>query len=276
MAPTLADVLRESTERLAAAGVTTARIDAERLVSSALGVDRGELYLGRDRLLDERELVAVDTLVDRRVAREPLQHVLGEWGFRRLTLAVDRRALVPRPETEIVVERALALITELDRPTVLDVGTGTGAIGLAIADEHPGARVTGIDSSAEALELAAENVARTGLPLELRHWDFTVGLPSGTWDLVVSNPPYIDPDDRPALEPEVAQWEPEVALFGIGLHELVGGHALAVLAPNGWLVLEVGERQSPGVVTSLVELGYAHVATTRDLTGRERVVEGRR
>ena len=165
--PVRREVLRLSTEHLAAKGSETPRLDAERLLAKATGLERIELYMALDRPLTAAELDAARELVARRARREPLQYVLGEWGFRRLTLTVDRRALIPRPETEILVERALALLAGLDRPRVLDVGTGSGAIALAIADEHPGAVVTGLDSSADALALAAENVARTGLAVEL-------------------------------------------------------------------------------------------------------------
>ena len=211
---TLGDVLRRSTEHLAAKGSDTPRLDAELLLAHALGVARIDLYMQLDRPLEPSELDATRALVGRRAAREPLQYVLGEWGFRRLTLTVDRRALIPRPETEVVVERCLALLEGLDAPRVLDVGTGSGAIALAIADEHPGAAVTGIDVSSEALALARENAIRTGLPLELARHDLFEGLPDGPWALVVSNPPYVDPDDRSSLQPEVRDWEPAEALFG--------------------------------------------------------------
>ena len=211
---TLGDVLRRSTEHLAAKGSDTPRLDAELLLAHALGVARIDLYMQLDRPLDPSELDATRALVGRRAAREPLQYVLGEWGFRRLTLTVDRRALIPRPETEVVVERCLALLEGLEAPRVLDVGTGSGAIALAIADEHPGAAVTGIDVSPEALALARENATRTGLPLELARHDLFEGLPDGPWALVVSNPPYVDPDDRSSLQPEVRDWEPAEALFG--------------------------------------------------------------
>ena len=141
---TLGDVLRRSTDHLAAAGSETPRLDAERLLAKALGLERIELYMQLERPLRDDELVVARELVARRARREPLQYVLGEWGFRRLTLSIDRRALIPRPETEIVVERCLALLDGAEAPAVLDVGTGSGAIALAIADEHPGARVTGV------------------------------------------------------------------------------------------------------------------------------------
>ena len=209
---TVGHVLRLSTAHLAARGSETPRLDAELLLARATGLERIELYMAFDRPLNAAELDVARELVGRRARREPLQYVLGEWGFRRLTLTVDRRALIPRPETEILVDRALALIAGSEAPRVLDVGTGTGAIALAIADEHTGALVTGIDSSADALALAAENVSRTGLAVQLTAHDLFDGLPAGPWDLVVSNPPYVDEADLATLQPEVRDWEPHAAL----------------------------------------------------------------
>ena len=273
---TLGDVLRRSTEHLAAKGSDTPRLDAELLLAHALGVARIDLYMQLDRPLDPSELDAARALVGRRAAREPLQYVLGEWGFRRLTLTVDRRALIPRPETETVVERCLAVLDGRAGPRVLDVGTGSGAIALAIADEHPGAAVTGIDVSPEALALARENATRTGLPLELARHDLFERLPDGPWALVVSNPPYVDPEDRATLQPEVRDWEPETALFGRDVTATVAAGAVDVLADGGALVLEVGDGQAQATAALLTSLGYADVRTTPDLAGRDRVVEGRR
>jgi release factor glutamine methyltransferase len=261
---------------LAAAGVPTPRVDAELLVGHVIGVSRVELTLEGSRGVSDDERERVEDLVGRRAAREPLQYVLGEWGFRRLTLSVDRRALVPRPETEVVVERCLALLDGRERPRVLDVGTGSGAIALAIADEHPGARVVGLDASEDALDLARENAARTGLELELRRHDLFAGLPAGPWDLVVSNPPYVEPEDLHELDPEIRDWEPHAALVGHGATEAVARGALEVLLPGGALVLEVADGTAVGVGTLLGGLGYQHVRTTADLTGRDRVVEGTR
>ena len=274
--PTLRDVLRLSAEHLEAKGSETPRLDAERLLAHALGVERIELYLQPDRPLDAAELEAARALVARRAAREPLQYVLGEWGFRRLPLGVDARALIPRPETETVVERCLALLAGLEAPRVLDVGTGSGAIALAIADEHPGAAVTGVDVSEDALALARENAARTGLAVELRRHDLFQGLPPGPWELVVSNPPYVDPDERASLQPEVREWEPPEALFGRDAAAAVARRAVDVLADGGALVLEVGDGQAAETAALLDSLGYTDVRATPDLAGRDRVVEGRR
>jgi release factor glutamine methyltransferase len=273
---TLGEVLRRSTEHLAAKGAPSPRLDAELLLGKAVGLSRVELYMHLDRPLTGEELAAARELIGRRARREPLQYVLGEWGFRGLTLKVDRRALIPRPETEIVVARCLAPLRGREAPRVLDVGTGTGAIALAIAAEHPGARVTGLDVSPEALALAAENVAAVGLPVALAQGDLFAGLPAGPWDLVVSNPPYVDPAELETLAAEVRDWEPRTALVGEGAIEALARGAVEAVVPGGALVLEVGDGQAPGVAALLEGLGYGDVRVTADLTGRERVVEGRR
>lgn len=270
---TLGEVLGLSADYLAGKGVDAPRLDAERLLAKALGLSRLDLYLHHDRPLTPAERDAIRELVRRRGGREPLAYVLGDWGFRRLVLKTDRRALVPRPETEIVVERCLALIAEIPEPRVLDVGTGTGAIALAIADEHPGARVTALDYSPDALALARENRERTGTAIELVEADATASLPAGPWDLVVSNPPYVDADELPGLEPEVRDHEPRVALVGDGHTGAIARHARDGL--HGWLVLEVHSERASEVATLLRSLGYGEVRITDDLTGRARVVEGR-
>ena len=251
-------------------------VDADWLLAHVLGVSRSELVLRRNETLTPEQAEQLQGLVARRAAGEPLQYVLGEWGFRRLTLSVDCRALIPRPETEHVVERCLALLEGVDGPRVLDVGTGSGAIALALADERPDARVTGLDASSEALSLACENAERTGLDVELVRHDFFTGLPMGPWELVVSNPPYVDPGDRDLLAPEVRDWEPEAALFGRSATEAVARAAIDVLVDRGALVLEVGDGQAASVAAVLEELGYVHVRVTPDLGGRDRVVEARR
>jgi release factor glutamine methyltransferase len=272
---TVGEVIRRSAERLAEQGSERPRLDAERLICHVLRQDRVALYMHLERPLSDRDTERVDELVARRARREPLQYVLGEWGFRRLALAVDRRALIPRPETEIVVERCLALLAGVVSPSVLDVGTGSGAIALAIADELPAARVTGIDVSADALALAEENVKRTGLAVELRVHDLFTGLPGSGWDLIVSNPPYVEPEELAGLAPEVVEWEPEIALVAGGQTEALARDAARVLAPGGVLVLETHGDGAAAVVALRKAEGYRDVAVTEDLAGRERVVEGR-
>jgi len=272
---TLGEVLRRADAHLAARGSTTPRLDAELLLAHALGRSRIELYMDLDRPLNGDELAQYRELVARRSRHEPVAYILGEWGFRRLTLKVDRRALIPRPETEMVVERCLARLRGLDAPAVLDVGTGSGAIALALADEHEGARIRAIDVSAEAVALARENAARAGAELELEEHDLREGLPGGPYDLVVSNPPYVAAEELAQLMPDVRDWEPHVALVGEGVTEAVAAEARAVLRPGGWLVLEVGDGQAPGAAAALSALGYRDVLVTPDLARRERVVEAR-
>jgi release factor glutamine methyltransferase len=272
---TVGEALRASTQFLEGKGVPSPRVDAEHLVAHALGVSRLDLYLQHDRPLTDAELATSRELVRRRGGREPLAYVLGEWGFRRLTLAVDRRALIPRPETEVVVDRCLALLDRVDRPEVLDVGTGSGAIALAIADERPGARVTAIDASEDALAVAAENSERTGLAITILRHDLRDGLPGGKYDLVVSNPPYVLPEEIDTLEAEVRDWEPREALVGVGATDAVAAGARDVLRSGGSLVLEVADGKAGETSSLLTSLGFEDVATTRDLAERDRVVEGR-
>jgi release factor glutamine methyltransferase len=272
----VAEVVRRATEYLAGKGVDSPRLDAEHLLGKALGLSRVELYMHHDRPLSGQEREAFRELVRRRGEREPLAYVLGEWDFRRLTLKVDRRALVPRPETEIVVDRVLALLRGKERPDVLDVGVGTGAIALAIADEHPGANVLATDVSAAALELARENATRLGVDVQFRVADLEDGLGLEAYDLIVSNPPYVAPEEIDALEPEIRDWEPRVALVGTTQTRLVAEHARRALRRGGYVVLEVAEQRAEDAATLLDELGYSDVRTTHDLVGRLRVVEGRR
>jgi release factor glutamine methyltransferase len=259
---TVREALAEAERRLAAAGVETPRVDAEWLVAHLLGTTRSGLAACQDDHVE-----GLEPLLVRREAREPLAYVLGEWGFRRLTLKTDARALVPRPETETLVERALALAEGIERPRILDVGVGSGAIALALKDERPDAQVTGVDISVGALGLARENSERLGLEVELREGDGAVAAAEG-WDVVVSNPPYVAGLGH--AEPEELWHEPRIALVGWGEHE-----RLARAAKSRFLVFEVGDGQADEVAAMLRKLGWADVAITADLTGRARVVEGR-
>jgi release factor glutamine methyltransferase len=275
---TLGDALACGTARLAEAGIESARLEAELLLARACGdCPRALLYAELDRELTAEQEAAFEASLARREKREPLAYVLGEWGFRRLTLKTDRRALIPRPETEIVVERALEHIRGLDDPDVLDVGTGTGAIALAIADELPAARVTAMDVSPDALALARENLELTGVNgrVQLVEHDLTTGLGDGEFDLVVSNPPYVEPEELPTLQPEVRDWEPHIALVAPGATEKLARASTAALRPGGWLVLETAAGAGERVERLLAELGFEQVRITPDLAGRDRVAEGR-
>jgi release factor glutamine methyltransferase len=269
---TLAEVLAGATAYLAERGVESARLDAERLLARALGLTRLELYTQHDRPLTPAERDAVRQLVRRRGRREPLAYVLGDWDFRRLTLKTDARALVPRPETEIVVERCLALLEGVEEPRVVDVGTGTGAIALSIAHERPDARVTATDSSPDPLALARENASVNGLDVQFVLSDLLEGI-EGPFDLVVSNPPYVDASELALLEAEVRDFEPRIALVDEGQTERLARQARGVL--DGGLVLEVHEDRADRARRLLLELGYTAVIIGLDLSGRQRVVEAR-
>jgi release factor glutamine methyltransferase len=273
---TARDAVRSVAAELERAGCPSPRVDAEWLLGHTLCISRTELYADGVPMLEAEEEERLRALVDRRARREPLAYVLGEWGFRRLTLKVDPRVLIPRPETEVLVGRCLELLAGLERPRVLDVGAGSGAIALAIADEHPGATVVATDSSPGALEVAAENRARTGLGdcVELVEGDLFAGV-EGPFDLVVSNPPYVEPEEILSLQPEVRDFEPRAALVAAGVTEAVARGAPEVLRAGGALCLEVADGAAGGVARLLESLGYGGVAMTPDLAGRERVVDGR-
>jgi len=262
---TVAEALRVAEQRLGEAGVDTPRVDAELLLAHVLGVSRTGVHERRAQQVPDE----FDGLLERRRRREPLAYVLGEWGFRRLVLNTDARALVPRPETEVVVERCLALLRDQPEPRVLDLGTGSGAIALAIADERPDARVTAVDFAPAAVELARENAERLDLHVEVREGDLEAAAEG--WDLVVSNPPYVPADEWDSLQPEIRDWEPRDALVGEGLHE-----EIARLASTRLLVFEVGDGQADHVADAMASLGYADIAITPDLAEEDRVVEGRR
>jgi release factor glutamine methyltransferase len=275
---TSGDALAHATARLAEAGIESARLEAELLLAKACDdCGRALLYAELDRELTPEQAAAFGANVARREKREPLAYVLGEWGFRRLTLKTDRRALIPRPETEVVVERALEHIRGLGEPDVLDVGTGTGAIALAIADELPNARVTAMDVSMDALALARENLDLTGVNGRVRlvEHDLTSGLGDRDFDLVVSNPPYVEPEELPTLQPEVRDWEPRIALVSPGATGKLARAATEALRPGGWLVLETAAGAGERVERLLSELGFEDVRITPDLAGRDRVAEGR-
>jgi len=273
---TVGEALAHGTGVLAEAGIDTARLEAELLLAKACDdCARALLYMDLQRELSPEAEDGYEALLARRARREPLAYILGHWGFRRLTLKTDARALIPRPETEIVVERALEHLNGMEAPAVLDVGTGTGAIALAIVNEHRKARVTAIDASADALALARENLDLLGINGRVRlvEHDLTEGLGRDEFDLVVSNPPYVEPEDIETLQPEVRDWEPRIALVAHGATEAVARAATEALRPGGWVVLEIAENQAVKVAGLLTDLGYENLRISPDMAGRDRVIE---
>jgi release factor glutamine methyltransferase len=272
---TALEAVRDLAASFGESGVPSPRVDAEILVSDVLGITRSELYADGREVSDD-EAGRLESLAERRRAREPLAYILGEWGFRGLNLKVDRRALIPRPETEGVVERCLVHLRDIPEPRVLDVGVGSGAIALSIADEHPGAKVVGVDYCASALSLAEENRLRTAVDGRVRLLESNLlDEVAGRFDLVVSNPPYVSPDEYESLQPEIRLYEPRKAVIGVEVGAEIAREARRVLVPGGWIVLECGDGQGAHLAAELEAFGYTDVVQTPDLAGRDRVVEGR-
>jgi release factor glutamine methyltransferase len=267
----LREALAEAAETLEAAGVDTPRLDAEVILAAVLGVDRAALHADPQQGLDVEAAFEFDEMVRRRLRREPVAYILSRAHFRQLELVVDHRVLIPRPETELLVDLAD------NGQRVLDVGTGSGAIALAIAQERQGVRVTGIDNSPDAIDVARENAQRNALDVEFMIADLIVG---GPYDLIVSNPPYVRESEWPGLAPEITLYEPREALLagpdGLDVIRDLVPAAAEALVRGGMLAVEVGQGQSRAVEALFEKARLRSVETTRDLAGIPRVVKGRR
>jgi release factor glutamine methyltransferase len=272
------DALDGAVTAIAAAGCETPRLDAELLIAHALGVPRERLITDRELTVEGPAIRAVQNAVRRRaVEREPVAYIVGRRGFRRLELAVDRRVLIPRPETETLVETALSLGYGAH---VIDVGTGSGAVALALKDERPDLHVAGSDVSEPALEVARANGGRLGLDVSWMPADLLAGVPD-EFDAVLANLPYVADSEHARLAPEISRHEPLGALFAgpdglAAIRTLLA--QLAARRPVQLVALEVGAGQAPAVVELTRAAGFRSVRRQRDLAGIERVVvgEGRR
>lgn len=278
---TVLEIIKRSAEFLAGKGVESARLNAELLIGHALGLKRMQLYLQFERPLTEGELEKIRPLVRRRGQREPLQHILGETEFHGLRLKTDRRALIPRPETEYLIELVIARMASAP-VRILDLGTGSGAIALALARHFPAAEVVATDASAAALALGRENAALNGLEGRVR-WlesDWFSALAGEAFDLVVSNPPYLSAAEVAAAAPEVRDHEPRGALTpgGDGLAALAAiiASAGAHLTAGGLLALETGIAQHAALLAAAAQHGLAGAESRPDLTGRDRYVFARK
>jgi release factor glutamine methyltransferase len=269
-------LIRRGEAYLSRHGVDGARPEAEALLAHLAGTSRSGLYAaGR-----------VEPAVARSYARAlcvrgrgtPLQHLIGRQAFFGLDLEVRPGVFVPRPETEVLVEAAVEALTGDEEPRVVDVGTGTGAVALALKHLLPGAEVVAVDRSEEAVDLARDNAARLGLDVSVRRGDLLGPVPAawrGTVDLIVSNPPYVEAAEYPGLPREVRADPVEALVGGTEVHRRLAGEAGTWLAPGGWLVMEIGERQAAEVVAMLGRAGLAEAEVVRDLAGRDRVVRAR-
>jgi release factor glutamine methyltransferase len=275
--PTWRELLEDAISRLGD------RTDARRIVEEASGREGAELTAFLDDEATSVTRAHYDAMVERRVAGEPLQYVLGRWGFRRLDVHVDGRVLIPRPETETVVEHALALVDALGARLAVDLGTGSGVIAMSLAVERPKLAVWGTDASEQALDVARANLAgtgRAGARVRLAQGDWYDALDpelAGTIDVVVANPPYVAADDP--LPPEVSEWEPREALIsgptGLEAIERILCDAPSWLSPRGGVVLEIGETQAEPVV-ALASRYFAAADVHADLAGKPRVLVARR
>ncbi|MGH2952676.1 MAG: peptide chain release factor N(5)-glutamine methyltransferase [Solirubrobacterales bacterium] len=275
-AGSVGEALGAATDALRAAGVDTPRLDAELLLAEATGLDRGRLLAEPELGVGAPAARAFGAMVRRRVAREPVAYILGRKGFRRIEVAVDPRVLIPRPETELLVELAL----ELEPRTVLDVGTGSGAVALAVADELPAATVVGTDTSAAALELARANAERLGLADRVR---FAHGMrpnasADGAFELLLANLPYVTEAEWSTLFPEITEYEPRSALVsgptGLEAIEALLGELATGAAQARAIGLEIGAGQARTVGDLVRRSGYERVEVRPDLTGIERLVVG--
>src|SRR5215218_4701651 len=270
-------LIEESAQRLRRSGVADGRREARRILSDLANISMAELALSSCRTVDGSLTGKFERAIGRRCVGEPLAHVSGLCGFRQLTLVSDNRALIPRPETEGLVD---LLLQRVQCGQVVDVGTGTGCIALSLAQEGHFEQVFGIDCSAGALDLARENVARTSLELTLVRSDLSGALGSETVDALVSNPPYLTEVEYRALEPSVLDWEPEEALVsgadGMDATMRLLGDGRRVVKPGGWLALEVDCCRAAIVAKHASELGWNDVSVHMDLFGRERYLLAKR
>jgi len=275
------DIIKSSTDFLEKKGVPDARLDAEILLGDILEKNRLELYLYFDRPLAKAELNNYREYIRRRGTREPLQHILGETGFMNLTIKTGPEALVPRPETEVLVEKALTLNLKPES-RILDIGTGTGCIAIALAQELEQAKVLGIDISSEALALAKENASLNDTLVQFQKIDILESIPNidQRFDLVVSNPPYIAPSEKKLLQQEVADFDPGLALFdkadGLTFYRRFAAILPDLLSPGAPFVFEFGGApQEKAVLNIFLEKGFHDLEIIQDYNGDPRLITGR-
>jgi release factor glutamine methyltransferase len=270
-------LLEEGTERLRQSAVADARREASRIWSDVAGTSMADLSLRRDQSVDGFLAGKFEHAISRRCVGEPLAHVTGLSGFRHLTLFSDHRALIPRPETEGIIDLVLQRVQS---GLVVDVGTGNGCIALSLAQEGHFEQVLGVDCSAPALALARENVARASLNVTLVQGDLSQALASGTVDALVSNPPYLTEVEYRALDRSVLEWEPEIALVsgadGMDATMRLLDDGRRVLSPGGWLALEVDCSRAAVAAREASALGWDDVTVYMDLFGRERYLFAKR
>jgi release factor glutamine methyltransferase len=280
MSLTLVQAWTSARRRLESAGVDSPVIDARLLVEAAAEATRVDIITDPHRVLSPEQEAMLEDYVARRERREPVSHILGRKGFWKIMVGVTRHVLTPRPDTETLVDLVLKTFPEGRVFTILDLGVGSGAILLAILAERPGAKGLGVDVSEEALAVARENAANLGLAgrVALMRGDWTQGLSEASFDLVVSNPPYIPTSDIDGLQPEVSRYEPRLALDGgpdgLDAYRVLAPEILRVVKPGGRFLVEIGYDQAEAVQALFKAAGGKEIATIKDLANKDRVIMG--
>lgn len=284
MPTTIRDIISQATAQLEGAGIPSARLDAEVLLAFCLNCNRLDLMKNPERLLDDDERISFCAFIARRLRHEPVAYITGRKDFWSFTLEVNNNVLIPRPDTEVIVEEVLAVLNAqpVDQPRILDIGTGSGAIALALAAEIPGVQVTATDISEAALAVAKKNALALGLGHSITFLQGDLFAPvRGTFNLIVSNPPYISAGEYETLPAGVKDFEPRVALFagksGLEFYKNLVYQAKDYLKEKGWLLLEIGDKQSREV-RNLMEITefYDSIDVRTDYAGLSRVIKGRR
>lgn len=293
---TVIEVIKKSAEFLAKKGVESPRLDSELIVANVLGIQRLQLYLNFDKIIPSEKAEVIKEMLIKRGKRIPLQHILGSVGFYSVNIKIDRRALIPRPETELLVENAVLLLKGIESPSVLDFGTGSGCIGIAIAKHIPDAKITAIDISKDALELARENARINNVDdrIEFVQGDgFLVfsqkeGLvlnkfkpkTATLFDAIVSNPPYIPTEEIARLQPEVRDYDPLIALDGgrdgLDVIRILSHESGSFLKQNGFLAAEIGAGQSDNVLKIMEQNHWKIESIIKDYNKINRIVIARK
>lgn len=275
---TILSILNWATEYFASKGISSARLDAQILLGSVLNLSKVELYTAFDKPLTKDELASFKKLILRRASREPIAYILGSKGFWRHDFIVSPAVLIPRADSEIIIERSLAILNEKSwvEPKVLDIGTGSGCLAISIALEFPAAKVEAVDLSKEALTIAKMNAEKLSAPVTLIHSDLMAELSGKTYELIISNPPYISETELKVVQPEVRNFEPHSALLsshaGMGHYENILKDVGKYLKPDGVLLLEIGDyREKP--LTDLAKNYFSNIKICPDLTGSPRLLE---
>jgi release factor glutamine methyltransferase len=280
MTLTLVKAWTAAKDRLKEAGIDQPSIDARLMLEVAADVSRTEIVTDPYRELSAEQEATLEDYLSRRARREPVSHIIGRKGFWKILLQVNKNVLTPRPETEVIVDEVLKAFPENMDFKMLDLGVGSGTILLAVLAERPAAKGLGVDASDEALAVARDNAASLDLNTRAAflHGDWTAGLGDATFDLVVSNPPYIPTADIDTLEPEVRDHEPRLALDGgadgLDAYRLLAPEILRVLKPGGMFAVEIGFDQSKAVEALFRQAGGQEVRTVKDLSTHDRVVTG--